>query len=163
MTKVLFVCLGNICRSPLAEAIFNHKAREKGLEAGMKAESSGTSDYHIGQPPDLRTLRSAQRNGVSIDHYGRQLTREDLVKYDYVLAMDKSNYENILRLPNAGDHRGKIMLIRHFDTVKSGDEVPDPYFGGEQGFQDVFDMLERSIENLIQFLQRNGNHSSPRG
>jgi low molecular weight protein-tyrosine phosphatase len=156
MTKILFVCLGNICRSPLAEAIFNHKVNEKGLAGRLEAGSSGTSDYHIGQPPDSRMIRNANKNGIVINHFGRQLIEEDLETYDYILAMDKSNYRDILLLSNSQDHVDKISLIRQYDPAETGGEVPDPYFGGERGFQEVFNMLERSIENLIAFLQGDG-------
>lgn len=153
MTKVLFVCLGNICRSPLAEAIFNHKIRELGLADVFMADSSGTSNYHIGEPPDERTLRNARKNGVTIRHAGRQLNVADLDEYDYVYAMDNNNYHAIARLSNGARPKAQIGMIRDFDPVLKGGEVPDPYFGGERGFQDVFEMLDRSIENLIVHLR----------
>lgn len=153
MTKVLFVCLGNICRSPLAEAIFNHKVRESGLTDNFMADSSGTSNYHIGEPPDERTMRNALKNGVTIKHAGRQLKAADLEVYDYVFAMDNNNYDTILRLSNGIVPKANIRLIRDFDPLMKGGEVPDPYFGGERGFQEVFEMLDRSIENLITHLK----------
>jgi len=149
MTKILFVCLGNICRSPLAEAIFNHRVRESGLADVLIADSSGTSNYHLGEPPDERTVRNALKNGVTINHAGRQLKATDLEVYDYVFAMDNSNYSTILRLSNGNVPKAHIGMIRDFDPIMKGGEVPDPYFGGERGFQEVFEMLDRSIENLI--------------
>lgn len=152
MTKVMFVCLGNICRSPLAEAIFKHKVKERGLEDVFSADSAGTSNYHIGEPPDARTVRNAIKNGITIDHRGQQLKSKHLEEYDYVFAMDFNNHDSIKRLVNGRNTRAKIDLIRKFDPLGTGKEVPDPYFGGERGFQEVFEMLDRSIDNLIDHL-----------
>jgi protein-tyrosine phosphatase len=151
--KILFVCLGNICRSPLAEAIFKHKIKERRLEHYFEADSCGTSNYHIGDPPDTRTVANARKNGVSMDHLGRQLCEKDLQDYDYVLAMDNSNHQNILRLANASDFSGKVALMRNYDPAGKGGEVPDPYYGGESHFQEVFDILDRTMENFIQHLE----------
>ena len=155
MVKILFVCLGNICRSPLAEAIFNHKVRAMGLETRFRADSSGTSDYHIGETPDTRAIRNAMKNGVVMKHAGQQLKVSDLNVYDYVFAMDNNNYDAIIRVSHGTPYRARISLIREFDPREEGGEVPDPFFGGEKGFQEVFDMLDRSIENLIEFLRDN--------
>lgn len=154
MTKirVLFVCLGNICRSPLAEAIFKHKIKEQGLDNIFEGDSCGTSNYHIGDSPDSRTIRNAAKNGVTIDHAARQLSERDLEAFDYILAMDKSNYSNIFRLSNARAHASKISLIRKFDRDEGSGEVPDPYYGGERGFQEVFDILDRSMDGFIEHL-----------
>jgi protein-tyrosine phosphatase len=151
--KILFVCLGNICRSPLAEAIFKHKIRERKLDHRLAAESCGTANYHIGDNPDPRTIKNALKNGVVIEHQGRQLATADLESYDYIIAMDRSNHANILRLENAQIHSHKIKLMRDFDLIPSGDEVPDPYYGDEAGFQRVFDILNHSIDSFIQVLE----------
>lgn len=157
MTKVMFVCLGNICRSPLAEAIFKHKVKGRGLDGVLQADSAGTSNFHIGEPPDARTVRNALKNGVTVDHRGQQLTIRHLEEYDYVFAMDSQNHASIKRLVNGRSVRAKIDLIRSFDPLDPGGEVPDPYFGGERGFQEVFEMLDRSIERLIDYLvEENG-------
>lgn len=152
--KILFVCLGNICRSPLAEAIFKHKIKEKGLENQFEVHSCGTANYHVGDTPDPRTIKNALKNGVVIDHLGRQLSNQDLEDYDFIIAMDKSNHTNILKLTNAGDHAHKIKLMRSYDLNPSGEEVPDPYYGDEAGFQNVFDILSHSTDSFIQYLEK---------
>jgi len=151
--RVLFVCLGNICRSPLAEAIFKSKIHNRGWSHILEADSCGTSDYHIGQGPDERTRMNALRNGISINHRGRQLSSEDLVMFDFILAMDRSNHKNIFTLETAIQYGHKVKLMRSFDP-EPGDEVPDPYYGGEQGFQEVFEILDRSTEGFIEFLMK---------
>jgi protein-tyrosine phosphatase len=153
-TKVLFVCLGNICRSPLAEAIFKHKIKEKELESYVEAESCGTANYHVGDAPDPRTISNAFKNGVMIQHHGRQLKSYDLEYFDFIFAMDESNYQNIIRLDNTGEHGHKISLMREFDPAGTGD-VPDPYHGTERNFQEVFEILNRTIDNFIRHFQEN--------
>jgi len=153
--KVLFVCLGNICRSPLAEAIFRHKLKEKNLEKFFEVDSCGTSNYNIGDPPDSRTVENAGKHGVKLNHCGRQLTLDDLTKFDYILAMDRNNHHNILRLlKKEKSHSQKVMMMRDFDSIGKGGEVPDPYYGGEKNFQEVFEMLDRSTENFLKHLRQ---------
>jgi protein-tyrosine phosphatase len=147
--SILFVCLGNICRSPMAEAIFKHKVRERGLEKSLISDSCGTGNYHIGDQPDPRTIANAKKNKIAIDHCARQLSVDDFDKFDYIMAMDQSNMNNILRLTNSADHKGKVALMRDFDPLHKGAEVPDPYFGGEDGFQNVFEILDRTLDNFI--------------
>ncbi|MFM9838271.1 MAG: low molecular weight protein-tyrosine-phosphatase [Cyclobacteriaceae bacterium] len=149
--KIVFVCLGNICRSPLAEAIFNHKIKEKWLSPKFEADSCGTSNYNIGDSPDPRTIKNAGENGVTMQHEARQFSKTDLEMSDIILVMDKNNLEAVLSIPNATLHKEKIKMMREFDPQGRGD-VPDPYYGGEKDFQLVFDILDRSIENFITTL-----------
>jgi protein-tyrosine phosphatase len=149
--RILFVCLGNICRSPLAEAIFVHKARSRGLDH-FEVDSCGTSNYNLGYGHDPRTLRNAIKNGVTVEHVARQLTPRDLSGFDRVLVMDKSNLRATLGVADQRDHH-KIMLIRAFDPNGEG-EVPDPYYGGEEDFQEVFEMLDRCVEGLLSDLEK---------
>lgn len=149
MKKILFVCLGNICRSPLAEAIFIHKLKERGLSHLFHADSCGTANYHVGDSPDPRTIKNALSNGVPINHRGRQLHFNDLEEFDLVLAMDESNLQNILRLSNAATHHHKIKLMRSYDSDRKDNSVPDPYYGTEKDFQQVFEILNHSIEKLL--------------
>ena len=151
--KVLFVCLGNICRSPLAEAIFNHQVAEKQLQSHFQADSCGTGNYHIGSPPDSRTIRNALRNGISISHLGRQFGVQDFETFDLILTMDRSNRENLLQLQGSGRYQDKIKLMRMFDSIKVGADVPDPYQGNEKDFQEVFDILQRSVTGLVKSLE----------
>jgi protein-tyrosine phosphatase len=150
--KVLFVCLGNICRSPLAEAIFKDKVKRSNLDHYFEIDSCGTSNYHIGDIPDPRTFAIALKHGIVIDHIVRQLTSNDLEAYDYILAMDRNNFQNILRLTDNDSHKAKVFMMREFDSLGKGKEVPDPYFGNERGFQEVFDILNRSIDRFLQHI-----------
>jgi protein-tyrosine phosphatase len=155
MIRVLFVCLGNICRSPLAEGIFKKLVVEAGLESLIEADSAGTSGWHIDEPPDMRSIQIAGRNHITLDHLGKQILRKDLDQYDYILAMDSENLENILKLEIQGrEHKARVMLMREFDEAHSGADIPDPYYGGDKGFQHVYDLLEESLRNFLDFLIR---------
>src|SRR5262245_15715701 len=126
--KVLFVCLGNICRSPLAEAIFNDKISKKGLSHLVEADSCGTANYHVGDSPDSRTIANARKNGVMINHVGKQLSAEHLENFDFILAMDKSNFQNILRLDYRNQAASKVTMMRSYESDRDDENVPDPYY-----------------------------------
>ncbi|CAN5405336.1 low molecular weight protein-tyrosine-phosphatase [soil metagenome] len=149
MTRILFVCLGNICRSPLAEAIFIHQIKEQNLQSDFQVASCGTANYHIGDTPDQRTIRNALKNGVTIDHRGRQFGLSDFVDFDLILAMDQSNVNNIMCVSGADNYVQKVKLMRTWDSINTGADVPDPYYGNEKDFQEVFEILNRSMRNLI--------------
>jgi len=150
--RVLFVCLGNICRSPLAEAIFKHKIRERKIAHLFDVDSCGTANYHIGDSPDKRTIANAKKNGVEILHAGRQLCPADFDSYDYIFVMDQSNKQNALRLTKDTNHHTKVIMMRDYDSVGMGEDVPDPYYGTDKDFQEVFEILDRSTENLLKEL-----------
>ena len=152
--KVLFVCLGNICRSPLAEALFVHKIRSQGVAEEFEVDSCGTSNYNVGDGPDDRTLKNAHRNGVEINHVARQLRRTDLSHYDHILVMDSKNHEQVLSVSDPA-HHGKVRMMRQFDPEGMGD-VPDPYWGTEDDFQEVFEILDRSVSGFIEHLLNDG-------
>jgi protein-tyrosine phosphatase len=149
MKNVLFVCLGNICRSPIAEGIFRHLADASGVGDQIHVDSAGTASYHIGEFPDKRARQVCEERGIKLTHRARAFTRDDFDQYDYILAMDKQNLHNIEKL-KPGQTDAKVMLIRDFDQQHKGAEVPDPYYGEKDGFVEIFDMLEHACGNLLE-------------
>jgi protein-tyrosine phosphatase len=150
MIKVLFVCLGNICRSPLAEAIFNKKIEEAGIHIQFKSDSAGTSDFHIGELPDERTIKCADKHNLTINHRGRQVNRTDIRDFHYIIAMDDSNLRTLNNLKERfGFHAKEIYLMRDFAEGSEGKSVPDPYYGGEEGFEEIFTILDESIDGFL--------------
>lgn len=151
--KILFICLGNICRSPLAEGIFKEKVRNRGLENKIEIDSCGTSAYHLGEQPDKRAQATAESHGVILNHQARQYRAEDYLHFDYLMAMDQTNFEDVLGTLSV-DGPAKVFKMRDFETegeLKSLD-VPDPYFGGDEGFEEVYRILDRTTENLLEFI-----------
>lgn len=153
MIHILFVCLGNICRSPMAEGIFLHLLKEESLERHFIVDSCGTSNYHCGSLPDPRMQDKAKEYQITLFHKARQLTKNDLDTFDYILAMDQSNYQNILSLKTNPHQRAQVLLMREFDEDKTTNDVPDPYFGTAEGFEEVFRILERSNRKFLKFLK----------
>ncbi|NBC18082.1 MAG: low molecular weight phosphotyrosine protein phosphatase [Bacteroidetes bacterium] len=152
--KVLFVCLGNICRSPLAEGVFRNLVEEAGLDDQVTIASAGTGRWHVGEPPDPRMRETARRHGLSIDDQrAQQIVARDLERYDYVLAMDRSNYSTIRELDDRAHNASKVHLFRDFDPTPEDKNVPDPYYGsGTEGFERVYRIVERTSRNLLDHL-----------
>jgi low molecular weight protein-tyrosine phosphatase len=152
--SVLFVCMGNICRSPTAEGVFRRRVAQAGLEHAVRVDSAGTHDYHVGEAPDPRARQAATKRGYDIGGLlGRQVVPEDFATHDYILAMDRDNLAALLRLCPA-EHRDKVRLFLAYSRKYPGHEVPDPYFGGRQGFDWVLDMVEDGAAGLIEEIRR---------
>lgn len=143
----MFVCMGNICRSPLAHGVMEDKLRKAGMDSEIAVESSGTISYHQGELPDQRMRQTAAEHGISLTHRARQFQKTDFDNYDLILAMDNENLSNILRLAPDRVAADKVKLFRDFDPQGSG-EVPDPYYGGQKGFETVFSMVDRTCDVL---------------
>jgi protein-tyrosine phosphatase len=153
MKKVLFVCLGNICRSAIAEGILIDKVKTEYLN--IKVDSAGTSDYHIGEAPDKRMQQKAIEHNLDISYQkGRQFIKTDFDEFDYIFAMDESNKENILRLSRTEEDINKVALFLEENHPDKNLNVPDPYYGGAQGFEDVYQMLDIACDNFIKNLRK---------
>lgn len=154
MIKVLFVCMGNICRSPTAEGVFRHKVSEAGLDNSIHIDSAGTHAYHVGNPPDERAQEAALKRGFDLSaQRARQVKVSDFKHYDYVIAMDMSNEDDLFTVCPPG-LEDKIHLFLKFASSRTR-EVPDPYFGGGRGFETVLDLVEDAADGLIAHLQKN--------
>lgn len=151
--RVMFVCLGNICRSPLAHAVFRKLVDDRNLSDRYEVQSSGTCAYHAGEQSDSRMRMTAQERGVVIKHRARQILRCDLEEYDYIFAMDRNNYRNIKRLSANEELLSRVRLFRDYDPEGPGD-VPDPYYGGQDGFNDVYKIVERTCSNILDLMER---------
>lgn len=151
--KILMVCLGNICRSPLAEGIMREKLRKYRLE-GM-VDSAGTASYHIGEEPDLRSIEVARKHNIDISYQrARPFRSDDFDKFDLIFAMDSENYRNIMRLARSDNDRKKVELILDRIHPGKGFEVPDPYYGGNDGFEKVFKLLDASCEKIANDMKK---------
>jgi len=146
--RVLFVCLGNICRSPTAEGVLRHKLQQAGLERQVEVASAGTGGWHAGEPPDKRTQRAAQLRGYDLSQQRAQQVRvQDFERYDLILAMDNSNLRDLQAMQPANGKAELDVFLRRYKGVKS--EVPDPYYDGEQGFEEVLDLIEAACDGLV--------------
>jgi protein-tyrosine phosphatase len=151
---VLFVCLGNICRSPTAHGVFAHKIVARRLQDRLHVDSAGTGDWHAGEPPDARTVRAAAARGYDLSELrARQVVADDFRRFDYILAMDRANLADLQRMRPA-DHRGELGLFLRYAGRGDVIEVPDPYYGGERGFEEVLDLVEEAAEGLLAHLLR---------
>lgn len=147
--KILMVCLGNICRSPLAHGLLRKKSAVNSLN--FEVDSAGTSGFHVGEAPDPRMRETAKRFGLNIDDLkSRQFVRSDFNEFDLIYSMDKSNYSNIIALASSESDKAKVKLILNESNPGSDLEVPDPYYGGDQGFIDVYNMLDLATDKIIE-------------
>ena len=150
--KILMVCLGNICRSPLADGLMRKKVQEHKLD--VYVDSAGTANYHVGGAPDERMTQTARRKGVDISKLqARQFVVSDFDAFDTIYVMDRSNYDNVVRLARNETDRNKVQLILELLPNKTEIEVPDPYYGGQAGFDSVFDLLNRATDVIIEKMQ----------
>ncbi|MFN3544926.1 MAG: low molecular weight protein-tyrosine-phosphatase [Thiobacillus sp.] len=156
---VLMVCMGNICRSPMAEGMLRKAVREAGLEGFVEIDSAGTHAYHVGSPPDPRAQQAIRRRGVDIsDLRGRKVADEDFERFDYILVMDGDNYDRLIERAPV-HHHGKIRRLLSFSRKYPNLDVMDPYYGGPQGFEENLDMIEDAVQGLIREITR---ESQPR-
>ena len=157
MIRVLFVCMGNICRSPTAEGIFRSHVKAQGVESLIETDSAGTHDYHVGRPPDQRAMEAAARRGIDIsDLRARAVDPLDFCNFDWILAMDSSNLE-WLRAQAPADCRDRIHAFLDFAPALMECEVPDPYFGSRGGFEYVLDLVEEAARGLLQTIREQHN------
>lgn len=151
--RIQFVCLGNICRSPLAEVVFRDRVREAGLADHFEIASSGTGKWHVGQSADQRMRETAQEHGLSLDdHTASQFGADDLAAYDHIFVMDKDNLNDVLFLDEEERYNGKVRLFREFDPEPGDFQVPDPYYGGDDGFETVYNIVDRTARVLLERL-----------
>lgn len=156
MINVLFVCLGNICRSPLGEGVFKHLVEKENLQNDFFIDSCGTSAHHIGELADKRMRKTAATHGITLTSRARQIEVTDLDLFDYIIAMDTDNIKNILQIKNS-THNSQIVLMRDFDLQETGQNVPDPYYGGIKGFENVYQIILRSSAQLLKHIKNEQN------
>ena len=148
--KILMVCLGNICRSPLAEGILSSKGKHLNIEV----DSAGTAGYHVGKQPDIRSIEIANKYAIDLNQQrARQFSRADFDEFDVIYAMDTNNYAHLISLASSETERNKIRMILNEINPNAYQSVPDPYYGGENGFQDVYNMLDKACDKIIQDIE----------
>ena len=149
--RILMVCLGNICRSPLADGLLRHKVTQRGLE--WEVDSAGTANYHVGAPPDARMVDTARTKGFDISALrARQFSKEDFMRFDRIYVMDRSNYRNVIKAASSQEERDKVLfLLEHLFPGKEA-EVPDPYYGTSKDFNDVFALVDEATNALLNDL-----------
>ncbi len=148
-TGVLFVCMGNICRSPLAEGLFRHKTETRGVTDRFRIASAGTGGWHVGQPPDPRMREVAARHGVVLKTRARQVSREDFTSFHHLICMDEENHDELIHM---GAPRDRLRLLLECDDAAAVREVPDPYYGGAGGFETVYDLVDSACDALLDEL-----------
>ncbi|MFY0644855.1 MAG: low molecular weight phosphotyrosine protein phosphatase [Bacteroidia bacterium] len=154
--SIMFVCLGNICRSPMAEAILKKKVEDSSIVDNWRIESCGTANYHVGEGADPRTINALQNNGLTLNHRAQQLRNNHFIEFDYLIVMDDSNLADVESLTHNGSCQ--IHKLRMFDPLNQNADVPDPWFGGIEGFDECFNILNRSCDELLNHLIK--KHSS---
>lgn len=152
--RVCFVCLGNICRSPTAEGVFRHLVREAGLEHAFVIDSAGTAAHHVGEAPDPRSTAAAKRRGIALEGAARKFVAADFERFDYVIALDGRNFDDLRALAPHDEARARLSMLRDHDpSSPRRADVPDPYYGGSRGFEEVLDLCERACEALLASLR----------
>jgi len=156
MINVLFVCLGNICRSPMAEGMLLHKAAQLGVSDHLKVDSAGLGNWHMGELPDPRARAECQKHGVELTHNSRMIKKSDFRNFEYILCMDGSVLREVERQHHSHGSQAKLQLMREYDPVYEGHplDVPDPYNGDEQDFHNVYAMLDRCLDQLLEHLRQ---------
>lgn len=152
--KVLFVCLGNICRSPSAEAVFKHLVDKNGLSDNFFIDSAGTSAWHAGEKADARMRQHAKKRGINLTSISRKFVVEDFDRFDYIIAMDRQNLEDMKQMGRNQSDLDKLHMMTSFSKQFNYDHVPDPYYGGDEGFELVLDILEDTSKGLFQFIEK---------
>jgi protein-tyrosine phosphatase len=159
VTRILFVCLGNICRSPTAEGVMRRLVADEELEDRIEIDSAGTGGWHVGAPPDERATEAAGRRGITLEGAARRFDPQDFDRYDLIVAMDGENQRDLMRLAPDEDARAKVRLLREFDprSRDAGDlDVPDPYYGGDDGFEEVLDLVDAAARGLLDEIKAGG-------
>jgi protein-tyrosine phosphatase len=156
LMRILFVCLGNICRSPTAEGVMRSLVAEAGMQDAVEIDSAGTGAWHVGSAPDARASAAARGRGIVLEGAARRVRREDFEDFDLLLAMDGENLRELRRLAPGEEERAKVRLLREFDPASAGAEdldVPDPYYGADDGFAEVFELVQRACAGLLEEIR----------